>query len=143
MRVLFLALPFSLALAAPAAAAAQQAPPAIPPALTDPAMADTLGRVMGALTKAIMDMPVGEVQAAVEGRPATPADRDRRVRDEVGGPDVERRVEAQAAQSGRQVQAMGQAMAQALPGIMASLDGVERQIERAVSNLPDPTYPRR
>ena len=58
------------------------APPAprrqIPPELSDPAMADKLGRMLGALTRALMDMPVGEVEAAIEGRAPTAADRARR-----------------------------------------------------------------
>lgn len=142
MRANILALPLFLIAAGPAYAAPREAP-AMPRELTDPAMADKMARIMGALTKAVMDMPVGEIEAAAQGRAVTPEDRNRRVRDHIGGVDVERRVEAQAAQSGRQAQAMGQAMMKALPGIMASLEGVEAQIERAVSNLPDPTYPRR
>lgn len=142
MRVLLAALPLTLAFASPALAAPREAPQ-LPPELTDPAMADKLGRIMGALTKAVMEMPVGEVQAAVEGRPVTAADQNRRLGDQIGGPEVEQRVAAEAAQSGRKVQVMSQAMAKALPGIMASLDGVEAQVERAVSNIPDPTYPRR
>lgn len=142
MRAFLVALPLAIVAASPALAAPRDVPP-MPRELTDPAMADKMGRIMGALTKAVMDMPVGEIEAAAQGRPATAEDHNRRVRDHVGGADVERRVEAQAAQSGRQVQVMGQAMMQALPGIMASLEGVEAQIERAVSNLPDPTYPRR
>ena len=142
MRVKLSALALSIAVASPALAA-QPPVPQMPRELADPAMADKLGRVMGAVTKAFMDMPVGEVQAAVEGRPVTPQDRARRVRDTVGNPYVEQQVEAEAAQAGRQAQVAGQAMMRALPGIMASLEGVQRDIERAVSNIPDPTYPRR
>ena len=80
-----------------AAAPAQAEPSRVPPApkiLTDPAMADQLGKMIGALTKAVMDMPVGELEAAIENRPVTGADRNRRVRDVTtgGDPAVERRV---------------------------------------------------
>ena len=40
----------------------------MPPQLTDPTTADKLASAMEALTKALLDLPVGEVQAAVEGR---------------------------------------------------------------------------
>jgi len=140
MRLALAALPLMLA-AAPALAA--PAAPQLPPELSDPAMADKIGRMAGALTKALMDLPVGEMEAAVEGRPVTQADKAKRVRDSIGGPDAERRVEAQVAQSGRQMQAATKALVASLPAIMAAMDGVERELERAVANIPDPTYPRR
>ena len=76
---------------------------AIPPELTDPAMADKLGKMSGALTRALMDMPVGEIEAAVEGREPTPADRKRGPCATLAGrdPDLERKVEAQVAQACR------------------------------------------
>jgi len=141
MRCLLIALPLMLA-ATPTLAAPREAPQ-LPPELNDPAMADKLGRMAGTLTKALMDMPVGELEAAVQGREPTPADRSRRVRDHVGGPVAEREIEAQVAASGRQMQAMGKALVASLPSIMASLENVERELERATANLPDPTYPRR
>jgi hypothetical protein len=140
MRTAILALPLMLA-----AAPAHAAPPApqLPPQLTDPAMADKLGRVAGVLTKSLMDLPVGEVEAAIQGRPATPADRARRVRDEVNDPYLEQRVAAEAAQSGRTMQAATKALVASLPAIMGALDRVQDEVERAVANIPDPTYPRR
>ena len=141
MRALWIALPLMLA-PVPAMAAPKQAPQ-IPPELSDPAMADKLGRMMGVLTRALMDMPVGELEATVEGREPTAADRSRRVRDRIGGPDAEREVEARVAASGRQMQAMSKALVASLPSIMQSLEGIERELERATANLPDPTYPKR
>lgn len=143
MRMLF-ALPV-LFIASPALA--QVPPPPVPHeverALNDPAMADRLGEAMGAITRAVMAMPVGEVQAAIEGRPPTPADRHRRVGDMVGGPHTADRIEEEARRSGRQAQAVGRAAVQSLPAIMGALEQASGAIERAVSNLPDPTYPRR
>ena len=143
MRILF-ALP---ALFAASPALAQAAPPPVPyeidRAINDPGMADRLGEAMGAITRAVMAMPVGEVQAAIEGRPATPADRNRRVGDMVGGPEAADRVTYKARRSGRQAQAVGRAAVQSLPAIMGALEQASGAIERAVSNLPDPTYPRR
>jgi hypothetical protein len=141
MRTLWIALPLMLA-ATPAVAAPKEVPQ-LPPELSDPAMADKLGKMMGTLTKALMDMPVGELEAAAQGREPTAADRGKRVRDHIGGPEAEREVEAKVAASGRQMQAMTKALVASLPSIMASLEGVERELERATANLPDPTYPKR
>jgi len=140
MRIALFALPLMLA-ATPALAA--PVAPQLPPELSDPAMAEKLGRMAGALTKSLMDLPVGEMEAAIEGRPVTQADRAKRVRDSIGGADAERRVEAEVAQSGRKMQAMTKALVASLPAIMAAMDGVENELERAVANIPDPTYPKR
>jgi hypothetical protein len=140
MRIVFAALPLMF-VAAPALAA--PAAPQLPPELSDPAMADKLGRVAGVLTKSLMDMPVGEIEAAIEGRSPTPADRAKRVRDEIGGPAAEQQVAADVAQSGRQIQAMTKALVSSLPAIMGALSQAQRELERATANLPDPTYPRR
>lgn len=141
MRAFWMVLPLMLA-SAPAIAAPKEAPQ-LPPELSDPAMADKLGKMMGALTRALMDLPVGELEAAVQGREPTAADRSRRVRDHVGGPDAEREVEAKVAASGRQMQVMTKALVASIPSILASMEGIERELERATANLPDPTYPKR
>ena len=141
MRLIIFALPL-LSLAAPLAAAPPRAPQ-LPPELSDLRMADQLGRVVGVLTRSLMNLPVGEIEAAVEGRPATPADRARTVRDSVGDPYLDQRVAAEAAQSGRTMQAASRALAASLPAIMAALDQARTELERATANLPDPTYPRR
>ena len=142
MRYLIFALPMMFA-AVPAAA--QQAPvaPAMPKALEDPALPQKLGRVTEALTRSLMNLPVGEIEAAVEGREPTPADRAKRVRDSVGDRDIERQVGAQAEASGRAMQAASKALVASLPSIMAALEQAQQGLERAVANIPDPTYPRR
>ena len=111
--------------------------------LRDPAAAETMSRVGGALTRAIMNMPVGEIEAAVEGRTPTAADRQRTVQDSVGGPAEAARIERQVVGSGAQMRAMGAALADALPGIVGALGEAAEKVERATANLPDPTYPRR
>ncbi len=148
MRALFALVPLAL-IAAPALAA----PPAqdemrIPAELTDPAMAQTLGKMLGALTRAMMDMPVGEMQAAVEGREPTPADKTRTVRDVAGGgPDLERRVEAQVAEVLPRMQTALQAMSKSLPAMARAVEKaaeeVEGNLDRATANLPQPGYPKR
>ena len=74
MALLMIALLAAQPANAPAAA---PPPPAVqlPPQLTDPATGDKLANVAQALSRAFLNLPVGEVQAAVEGRPPTPADR--------------------------------------------------------------------
>ncbi len=142
MRAFLVVVPALLA-ASPALAAQPIPAPVLPPVLTDPAMADQLGRVAGAVTRSLMNLPVGEVEAAIEGRPPTRADRARTVRDSIGDPQVEQRIEQQAAASGRTIQAAGQALANSLPAILGAIDGARDEIERAVGNLPRPNYPRR
>jgi hypothetical protein len=38
---------------------------------------------------------------------------------------------------------MQKALVASLPALMKSLEGIERELERATANLPDPTYPKR
>ena len=140
MRALLFALPLMMA-ATPALAAPKETPQ-IPSELSDPAMADKLSRMMGPLTKALLDMPIGELEAAVAGREATAADKAKRVRDELG-PEGQRDLEATVAKAGPQMQAMQKALVASLPAIMKSMEGLERELERATANLPDPTYPKR
>jgi hypothetical protein len=134
------------AFAALSASPALAAPPPVPPlpqVLADPAMADQLGRVAGVVTKSLMDMPVGEIEAAIEGRPPTPADRARTVGDSIGDPWIAQRIAAETAASGRTMQAATKAIAASVPAIMRAVEGARGEIERAIGNLPDPTYPRR
>ena len=84
MRAFLILLPAMLA-AAPALAQPLPGPaPVLPQVLADPGMADQLGRVAGAVTRSLMNLPVGELEAAIEGRPATRADRERTIRDSIG-----------------------------------------------------------
>jgi hypothetical protein len=140
MRLLLIAVPLAL-MAAPAMAQGPQ----LPRELTDPAAADTVGRVAGALSRALLDLNVGEIEAAVQGRAATLADRRRTVRDVAAGgdPEIERRIERQAANSGAAIQAGAKAIADSLPSILQSLDRAAADIDRATANLPTPGYPRR
>ena len=57
---------------------------------------------MDGLTRALLDMKVGEVEAAVEGREATPAERNHTVRDFVrrDDPNAERDIRRQVAEAG-------------------------------------------
>jgi hypothetical protein len=140
MRALLLALPLAL-IPVPAAAAAEAPQAQIPPELSDPAVADKLTRALGPLSRALMNMPVGELEAALSGREPTAADRSKRLADQIG-PEGQKEVEATIAAAGPQMRAMQKALVASLPAIMSALGGMEKELERAAANLPDPTYPK-
>ncbi len=144
MRIQLILVPVLLS-AAPALAQ-----PAPPPAaqtqemqrvLNDPAMVDRMTNVMQALSKAFLDMPVGGIEAAVEGRQATPAERRRTVRDIEPG--IDRDLRAQMAHAKPMVQQSMRALSDSLPSMMNGLKQVQESLERAAANMPDPNYPKR
>lgn len=147
-----LSLALLAAMASPAAAQVAPRPPE-PPRYSDPAYAelppeianggaiDQIGNMVGAVTKALLNLPVGEIEAAVENRPATRQDRQRTVRS-VTGTD-EREVTQSIEQSKGAVVAGGRAMARTLPVIREALNKAGEEIERATANVPQPGYPRR
>ena len=145
-------LPLMIA-AAPAVAQTPAAPAPVVPvpapevqrALADPAMAEKLANAMQALSKAFLNLPVGEVQAALEGRKPTAAERRMTVRDmgRRDDPNFERNFQRQMAQSRPMIEASMRALAQALPAMMQGLQQAGQALERATANMPDPTYPKR
>jgi hypothetical protein len=149
MRILLL----SLALVA-APATAQSTPKAadrpsdtreITRILNDPAMAQRMTNVLQVLSKSFLDLPAGEIEAAVEGRAPTTADKRRTVRD-IGredDPDFDRDFQRQMAESGPVMQSAMKALAGALPAMMKGMEEAGRAMERATANLPSPTYPKR
>ena len=150
MRICLSALPLAL-MASPVLAQARPAPAAppaaiaVPPELTDPAMAEKLSRMMQAMSQAFLNLPVGEIEAAAEGRPATAADRKRTVREagRMDDPDFERNFHEHLAASRGTVQASMKALAAALPAMMKGMSEASRELEKATANLPSPNYPRR
>lgn len=146
MRYLSFLVPLAL-IAAPAAAAP---PPEaeqirIPPQLTDPAMAERLGDMVQVLSRAFLDLPIGEVRAAAEGRPATEAERRLTVRDvgRLDDPNFERNLERQVVQSKPMIRESINALAKSLPAMSRGLSEAARELERATANMPQPNYPRR
>jgi hypothetical protein len=137
-----------LLIASPALAQQPAAPqPAIEAqrVLGDPAMADRLANMMQSLSRAVLDLPVGEVQAAVEGRKPTAADRKLTVR-ELGrrdDPNFERNLQRRMADAKPMIEASQKALAEALPAMIKSMEEAGKALERAAANMPDPTYPRR
>ena len=140
MRVKLAMLPLLLS-ATPAFA--QAAPPAaqVPRELTDPATADRLANAMQSLSDAFLKLPVGEFQAAMEGRQPTAAERRKTVGSESKLSERELRRQIEDAKPMFQ-QGMKQ-LAAALPAMMQGMDELQRSVERAAANMPDPTYPKR
>jgi len=145
MRILF-ALPLLL-VAAPAVAAPQQEREKIeiPPEVTSPETAEKLGKMAGVLSKALMDLKVGEIEAIATGREPTAADKQRTVRDMAakGDPNFERDVERTVANAGPIIQQSMKRLTAMLPALMKAMEGIGDDLDRATANLPDPTYPKR
>jgi hypothetical protein len=132
-----------LLLASPAFA--QPMPQQLPPELTDPATVQRLSTAAQAVSDAMLDINVGEVRAAIEGREPTLAERHQTVRDLARrkDPDFDRHVHQQIAAVGPKIQQSVAAINRGIPAVMQALDQAQQAIERAVANMPDPTYPRR
>jgi hypothetical protein len=141
MRRSLILLPLLL-LSSPALA---QPVPQLPPELSDPAMAQRLTGAVQAISNAFLDIRVGEIRAAIDGREADPGERNMTVRDMArrDDPDFDRHMQQKIASVGPVVQQGAQAVNRALPVVMRDLTDAQQSIERAVANLPDPTYPRR
>ena len=144
MRAILFTLPLAV-LASPAfAQAAPPAPPQayqLPPEVTDMRWADRLSDTMVAMSKAFLNLPVGEVEAAVEGRQPTASDKRRTLRNETGMSERDVRDQIDAARPA--MQAGMKAFAAAIPAMMKGLSDAQREMERATANLPRPDYPKR
>jgi hypothetical protein len=116
-----------------------EAPIEIPPQITDPRFIDRLMDMSDALSKAFLDLKVGEVEAAAEGRPVTAPDRDRTVGQVVRISPQE--LDRQIAEARPKVEAATQALARELPKISRSLSEAARALKRAVDNMPQPYDP--
>ena len=112
----------------------------LPPELTDPRLADRLaGRHAGAVARPCSTCQVGEVQAALEGREPTPAERNLTVRDSAGAT-----TRISSANLRRQVAEAGPAIAQRHEGAqrraarrsMKALDDAGRAIDRPPQICP-------
>lgn len=113
----------------------------VPQELKDPRLSGKLVDAMQALSKAFLDLPVGEVEAALEGRPVTQADRRRTVARETGMSEGElnRRIEeGRPAMQGAQ-----KALADAVPVVMRHMSEMGKELDKAVANVPRPDYPKR
>lgn len=144
MRKALIVLPLLLT-ASPALA--QEAPPAfqLPRELTDPEAQMRLAMKLQQMSNALLNVKVGEMRAALEGREASPRERNETVGDIVRkkDPNFDRDVAREVASVGPKIQHSMQALSRTLPRVMQDVADAQRSIDRAVSNLPDPTYPQR
>jgi hypothetical protein len=144
MRLHLLALPLAVAAAAPVAAQ-EPAPTAdemrLPPEMSDPRLADRLVDTLQVLSKAFLSLPAGEVEAALEGRPATSADRTRTIASETGltENELKRKLdESRPAMKGAQ-----KALIAAIPAMMKGFAEAQKEFEKAAANMPQPGSPKR
>ena len=142
MRINLVLLPLSLC-AAPALA--QPAPNAIPRELTDPATVHRLTDTMHSLSQALLDMRVGDIQAAIEGRAPTPAEHNLTVGDLArrNDPQFDQHLQQNIEAARPRIEQSVRALSQTLPEVTQDLQRARKSLERAMSNLPDPNYPRR
>ena len=145
MRLALIALPLAV-MASPALAQAALPPAApetiqLPPELTDPRWADRLTDAMAAMSKVFLELPVGEVEAAIEGRQPSAADKRRTVRTETKM--SEREIRQQIEETRPAMKAGMKALAAALPAMMKGMSDAQREFERAMANVPRPDYARR
>ena len=122
-----------------------QPAPQLPPELTDPRTAQRITNAMQAVSGALLNLKVGEVRAALEGRLPSPEERNLTVGDLARSkdPDFDRKFQQRVASVGPMVQHSMRTLNQALPEVMRDLKDAQKSLERAVANLPDPTYPQR
>ena len=113
--------------------------------MIDPAVADRLANAVQTLSTSLLDLRVGGVEAAIEGREATPDEKRLTVRDLArrDDPDFDRKIEQQIAQAKPMIRQSMKALNEALPAMMQSLERARKSFERAMANMPDPTYPKR
>jgi hypothetical protein len=116
-----------------------------PPQLVDPATADRLADAMQSMSQALLDLKVGRLRAALEGRETTPAERKLTLRDLArrDDPAFEKKLRQQIAQARPKMERSIRALNEALPEVTEDLQRAQRSIERAIANMPDPNYPRR
>jgi hypothetical protein len=143
MRKIVILLP--LVFVASPAVAQKAPPPQLPHELTDPATVERLTGTMQALSRALLDVRIGGVEAALEGRDATPREKHMTVGDLArrNDPDFDRHLQQRMANVGPQIQRSVKAINRALPEMMRSVENAQRSLDRAIANMPDPTYPKR
>ena len=141
MRNALILLPLMLS-AAPATA---QSSPQASPQIADPVVADRLANAVEALSTTLLDLRVGGVKAAIEGRDATPAERKLTVRDFArrNDPEFDQKVRRQIAEARPMMRQSIKTLNESIPALMQGLEQAQKSFERALANMPDPTYPKR
>ena len=140
MRLYLIAAPLLMVASSAFAALPPEPEIQIPPEMTDPQFIDRLMDMSDALSEAFLNLRVGDVEAAAEGRQATTADRNRTVGQIVRISPQE--LDRQIADARPKVEAATQALARELPKITRSLSDVAKALKRAADNMPQPYNPR-
>src|SRR5947208_2965059 len=141
MRKILFVLPLLLT-AAPAAA--QSARIEVPPVAVDPATVAQLATAAQAMSDALLDLHVGTLKAALDGRDPTRAERRMTVRDlaREKDPNFDRDLNRKIAAAGPELARSVAAVNRALPALQQAIDEAQASLDRVTANLPDPTYPR-
>jgi hypothetical protein len=97
------------------------------------------------MAKAFLEMPVGEIEAAAEGRRPAGEEKTLTVRDagRRDDPDFDRKFAQQIAEARPIIRQSMSAFAKTLPAITKSLSEAAAEIERATANLPRPVSQQR
>ena len=146
MRASLVLLPLSLSAAPVLAQTVTPATAAEPKVIQiPPQAADRLADSMQSLSQALLDMKVGGVTAALQGRQPSLAEKNLSLRDLARGNDrdFDRHIQQQIAAAKPKVEQTLNALNQALPEITEDLQRAQKSLERAMANMPDPNYPRR
>jgi len=112
----------------------------LPPELGDPRTVDRLVDALQVLSKSFLSMPTGEVEAALEGRPATAADRRRTVASETGM--TEAQLKRKLDESRPAMASAQKALVAAIPAMMKGFAEAQKEFEKAAANMPQPGYPK-
>ena len=115
--------------------------PPLPPEVASGQIVDQLQPMLRALSRAFLNLPVGELEAAVENRPVTARDRKKTVKEATGM--NQRELDREIAASTGTMKAGTQALARSWPVISRALSQVGEEMEKAIANAPSPVYPKR
>src|SRR6476620_2023302 len=126
MRKIVILLP--LVFVASPALAQEAPPPQLAHELTDPATVERLTGTMQALSRALLDVRIGGIEAALEGRDATPREKHMTVGDLArrNDPDFDRHLQQRMANVGPQIQRSVKTINRALPEMMKSVEDAQR-----------------
>lgn len=140
MRAMILLVPM---LAAAAPVSAQMARPSAEMPVIPPGAADRAASTLDAITDALLDLRIGKLKAAIDGRPASPAERQMTIRELEArkDPGFERRLHRQIAEARPVIRQGIEQVNDTVPDVMDSIDRIGRAFDRAMANMPDPTYP--
>ena len=100
---------------------------------------------MQTMSDALLNLRVGELKAAVEDRKASASEKRLTVRDlsRRDDPNFDRDFQQRIADAKPMIHQSMKALNDALPSMMQGLEQAQQSIERAIANMPDPTYPKR